>query len=185
MGEADLVSLLAVLAHDEHEANDGADESPHVGQILIKGIVFPFELFMIGGLEKGELNYLLARGRNVGIHYQPIRDPSYFLGPRIAEERHDALLSFNSVFLDIDLAVNAQGIAKDEALAIIKEKLLVVLAAGVKLSVDYRNSYVELLPGIHQGLEISVTSAKGICCCIASGQHYLELLEKVRDVLAL
>ena len=55
MGEADLKSLLAVLAHDEHEANDGADESPHIGEILIKGIVFPFKFLMIGGFEKGEL----------------------------------------------------------------------------------------------------------------------------------
>ena len=56
MGEADLIRFLAVLAHDEHEANDGADKSPHVGQILVKGIVFPLELFMVGGLEKGELD---------------------------------------------------------------------------------------------------------------------------------
>ena len=52
MSEADLISLLAVLAHDEHETNDGANESPHVGEILVKGIVFSFKLLMIGGLEK-------------------------------------------------------------------------------------------------------------------------------------
>ena len=127
----------------------------------------------------------MARGRDVGVHYQPIRDPSYFLCPCIAEERYDALLGFNGIFLDIDFGINAQGIAKDEALAIIKEKLLVVLAAGVELSVDDRDGYVELLPGIHQGLKISVASAKGVCCCVASGHQHLELLENVRYVLAL
>ena len=122
---------------------------------------------------------MLTRSRNVGILYQPIRDPSYFLCPFVAEERYDALLGFNGIFLEIYLAVDAEGVAKDEAHAIIKEKLLVVLAARVELSVDDRESYVELLPGIHQSLEISVASAKGVCCCIASGQHYLELLENV------
>ena len=107
MGKADLISLLAVLAHNEHEANDGADESPHVGEILVKGIVFPFELLMVGGLEKGELYKLLARGRDVGVLDQSIRDPSYFLCPFIAEERYDALLSFNGIFLDIDFGINA------------------------------------------------------------------------------
>ena len=122
---------------------------------------------------------MLTRGRNVGILYQPIRDPSYFLGPFIAEERYDALLCFNGVLLDIYLAVNAEGVTKDEALAIIKIKLLVLLAAGVELIVDDRESYVELLSGIHQSLKISVASAKWVCCYIASGQHYLELLENI------
>ena len=52
MGEADLISLLAVLAHDEHEADDGANETSHIGKILVKGIVLPFKLDMVGGLEK-------------------------------------------------------------------------------------------------------------------------------------
>ena len=55
MGKADLISFLAILAHDEHETNDGADESPHVGEILVNGIVFPFELLKIRGFEKLKL----------------------------------------------------------------------------------------------------------------------------------
>ena len=55
MGKADLISFLAILAHDEHEANNGSDESPHVGEILVKGIVFPFKLLKIGGFEKRKL----------------------------------------------------------------------------------------------------------------------------------
>ena len=54
MGKADLISLLAVLAHDEHEANDGANEPPHVGEILIKGIVLPFKCHIFGGFEKSK-----------------------------------------------------------------------------------------------------------------------------------
>ena len=93
------------------------------------------------------------------------------------KKRYDALLGFNGVLLDIDLTSNAKGVTKDKSLALVKEMLLILLAARVELSVDDWNSYADLLPGTHQSLEISVASAKGICCCIAPGHRNLELLK--------
>ena len=55
-GEADLVSLFGVRSHDEDEANDGADQPPHVGEVSIELVEGPLVGYGLGGLPEDNLS---------------------------------------------------------------------------------------------------------------------------------
>ena len=134
-GEADLVGLFGVGAHDEDEADDGADQPTHVGEVGVQLVEGPLVGDRLGRLPEDNLDIVIGSSLVVGGGGHSLRDvdDGFGLNFLIWEQ---AEVGLNGILLDVGNPINSQLRAKPEQIFISNIKLLVGGTVRVDIGVD-------------------------------------------------
>ena len=134
-GEADLVGLLGVGAHDENEPDDGADQSPHVGEVGVQLVEGPLVSHRFGRLPEDNLDIMIGSSLVIGGGSHSFRNVHNGLGSNILI-REQAEVSFNGIFLDIGNSINSQLRTKSEQILVSNVYFFVRGTVRVDIGVD-------------------------------------------------
>ena len=177
LGQTHLIGLLGVGAHDEDEADDGADQSPHVGEVGVQLVEGP----LVGGSPRrfpednlgiGKVGSLDVRRRAHQLRY--VLD-SLFVKLSIGEK---ALVGFNDILLNISKPMDSQLRTKPKIILVSNVEFLVGGTFRVDVCVYQRNDKHKLTQtGLHPRKN-SVVHAGGVGCCVTAVHQYFELFVK-------
>ena len=136
-GETDFEGLFVVLSEQEHESDDGADETSHVGKVGVEGVVAPLDGEGAGRLVEPDFGQRLTALGGVTVAVHPFGHPDHFVRPDVAHEGNDALFSVNGVFLEDYVGTPAQGLGENKEVGVLHVEILVVGRLGVESYVDH------------------------------------------------
>ena len=174
-GKADLVGPLGVGAHDEDEADDGADQPAHIRKVGVQLVEGPLVGDRLGRFSEDNLSVRMGRGFDVGGGSHGFRDMGDGLGLNILK-RQQAKISVNGVLLDVGKALNSQLRAKPEQILIGHVELLVGGTVGVDVGVDRGDGQGEVALTRLQGCKSGVIQASRVGCWVTPVYCKFEVL---------
>lgn len=106
LSQADLIGLLTILAEDKHKAQDGSNETTHVGQVGVNSIVTAFiGHHLLSLIDRYRCHVSIREGHEV-LNGEFLWDAHYLLHLSLSVDRKQAPFCLDDILLQVGIGLD-------------------------------------------------------------------------------